>query len=237
MNQFQHRNYSIIQRTSENVQNYMTQVYGWMTVGLLLTSFVALYALNNNNIVIYLGTHSATLIALIIAEIALVLGLSFLLPKLTASMATTMFMLYSSLTGLTISLVLVAYTGTSITSTFFITATMFAAMSFYGYVTKRSLNGLGNFLFMALIGITITSIVNIWLQQSTLTSIITYAGVLIFSGLTAYDTQKLRDLGQQIDSTSDQDQIRKHAIIGALTLYLDFINLFLMMLRIVGDRR
>lgn len=147
-----------------------------------------------------------------------------------------MFMLYSALTGLTISLVLVAYTGASVASTFFITAAMFGALSFYGYTTKRSLSGMGSFLFMALIGLIIASLVNIWLQSSGLTLVITYVGVLIFSGLTAYDTQKLKDMGSQIDSR-DQEGMRKYAILGALTLYLDFINLFLMMLRILGDRR
>ncbi|WGL99414.1 Bax inhibitor-1/YccA family protein [Arsenophonus sp. aPb] len=236
MDRFERQNDSIVQRAGAGIQAYMAQVYGWMTVGLLLTAFVAWYAINNSNIIMYLATHGWVLIGLIIAEFALVIGLSFLLPKLSAGLATAMFMLYSALTGLTISLVLVAYTGASVASTFFITAAMFGALSFYGYTTKRSLSGMGSFLFMALIGLIIASLVNIWLQSSGLTLVITYAGVLIFAGLTAYDTQKLKDMGSQIDSR-DQDGMRKYAILGALTLYLDFINLFLMMLRILGDRR
>ncbi|MGP1959317.1 MAG: Bax inhibitor-1/YccA family protein [Arsenophonus sp. NC-TX2-MAG3] len=236
MDQFERRNDSIVQRAGAGIQTYMTQVYGWMTVGLLLTTFVAWYAINNSNIIMYMATHSWVLIGLIIAEFGLVIGLTFLLPKLSGALATTMFMLYSALTGLTISLVLVAYTGASVASTFFITTTMFGALSSYGYTTKRSLSGIGSFLFMALIGLIIASMVNIWMQNSGLTLIISYAGVLIFSGLTAYDTQKLKDMGSQIDGR-DQEGMRKYSILGALTLYLDFINLFLMMLRILGDRR
>ncbi|MGP1931326.1 MAG: Bax inhibitor-1/YccA family protein [Arsenophonus sp. ET-YP4-MAG3] len=236
MDRFEHQNNSIVQRASADIQIYMAQVYGWMTVGLLLTAFVAWYAINNSNIITYLNTHNWMLIILIISEFALVIGLSFLLSKLSGVLATAMFMLYSLLTGLTISLLLVAYTGTSVASTFFITSAMFGALSFYGYTTKRSLSGMGSFLFMLLIGLIIASFVNIWLQNFGLTLVITYLGVLIFSGLTAYDTQKLKDMGSQIDS-NDQEDMRKYAIFGALTLYLDFINLFLMMLRIVGDRR
>lgn len=151
-------------------------------------------------------------------------------------MATGMFMLYSVLTGLTISVVLAAYTMESVAGTFFITAAMFGALSVYGYTTKRSLSGIGNFLFMALIGLIIASIVNIFMKSSALYWVITYAGVLIFAGLTAYDTQKLKEMGAQID-VEDKESMRKLAILGALNLYLDFINLFLMLLRIFGDRR
>ncbi|MDT9587037.1 MAG: Bax inhibitor-1/YccA family protein [Candidatus Arsenophonus melophagi] len=236
MDRFKRQNNSIIQRADIGIQAYMSQVYGWMMVGLLLTAFVALYAINNSNITMYLATHSWILIGLIIAEFALVIGLSVLLPKLSAELATTMFMLYSALTGLTTSMVLIAYTGTSVASTFFIAAAMFGALSFYGYTIKYDLSSIGNFLFMALIGLIIASLVNIWLKSSGLTFMITYVGVLIFSGLVAYDTQKLKDMGNQMDSC-DQEGIRKYAILGALTLYLDFINLFFIMLRILGDRR
>ncbi|WMY96844.1 MAG: Bax inhibitor-1/YccA family protein [Arsenophonus sp.] len=236
MDLFDHRNDSIIQRAGAGIQTYMSQVYGWMTVGLLLTTFVSWYAINNSNIISYLVTHSWMLIVLIIAEIGLVIGLSFLLPKLSAGAATAMFMLYSMLTGITTSLVLISYTGASIVSTFFVTATMFGALSLYGYSTKRNLSSISIFLFMAIIGIIIASIVNIWLRNTGLMLIISYFSVLIFSALTAYDTQKLKNMGSQIDSL-DQDNMRKYAIIGALTLYLDFINLFLMLLRIFGDRR
>ncbi|WMY96217.1 MAG: Bax inhibitor-1/YccA family protein [Arsenophonus sp.] len=236
MDLFDHRNDSIIQRAGAGIQTYMSQVYGWMTVGLLLTTFVSWYAINNSNIISYLAVHSWMLIGLIIAEIGLVIGLSFLLPTLSAGAATAMFMLYSMLTGITTSLVLISYTGASIVSTFFVTAAMFGSLSLYGYSTKRNLSSMRIFLFMAIIGIIIASLVNIWLRSAGLMLIISYFSVLIFSALTAYDTQKLKNMGSQIDS-SDQDNMRKYAIVGALTLYLDFINLFLMLLRIVGDRR
>ncbi|MFP3019191.1 MAG: Bax inhibitor-1 family protein [Arsenophonus sp.] len=236
MNRFENQKDSIIQRSSVDIQTYIAQVYGWMTVGLLLTAFVSWYAINNSSIIMYLATHAWVSIGLIIAEFALVTGLSFLLPKLSGAMATAMFMLYSVLTGLTISLLLISYTGVSVATTFFITAAMFCALSFYAYTTKRSLSGMGSFLFMALIGMIISSLINIWIQSSNLTLVITYAGILIFSGLTAYDTQKLKDMGNQIDNRN-QESVRKYAIFGALTLYLDFINLFLMMLRIFGNRR
>ncbi|WMY95064.1 MAG: Bax inhibitor-1/YccA family protein [Arsenophonus sp.] len=236
MDLFDHRNDSIIQRAGAGIQTYMSQVYGWMTVGLLLTTFVSWYAINNGNIITYLAMHSWMLIGLIITEIGLVIGLSFLLPRLSASAATAMFMLYSMLTGITTSLVLISYTGASIVSTFFITAAMFGSLSLYGYSTKRNLSSMSIFLFMAIIGIIVASLVNIWLRSAGLMLIISYFAVLIFSALTAYDTQKLKNMGSQIDS-SDQDNMRKYAIVGALTLYLDFINLFLMLLRIVADRR
>ncbi|VAY02449.1 Inner membrane protein YbhL [Arsenophonus endosymbiont of Aleurodicus dispersus] len=236
MDRFERQNYSIFQRAGAGIQPYMAQVYGWMMVGLLLTAFVAWYAINNSNIIMYLATHSWVLIGFIVAEFSLVIGLSSLLPKLNRALATGMFMLYSALTGLTISLVLVAYAGATVASTFFITAATFGVLSFYGSVTKRSLSGIGSFLFMIIIGLVITSLVNIWLQSSGLTLVITYVGVLIFAGLTAYDTQKLKDMGSHID-IHDPEDMRKYAILGALTLYLDFLNLFLIMLRIIGDRR
>ncbi|XZQ54873.1 MAG: Bax inhibitor-1/YccA family protein [Arsenophonus sp.] len=236
MDRFEHQNNSIVQRAGESIQIYMAQVYGWMTVGLLLTAFVAWYAINDRNIINYLETHGGILIGLTISEFALVTVLSFMLQKLSGTIATAMFMLYSLLTGLTISLLLISYTGASIVSTFFTTAAMFGALSFYGYTTKRSLNSIGSFLFMLLIGLIVASLINVWQKSFGLTMIITYLGVLIFSGLTAYDTQKLKEMGSQIDSR-DQEGIRKHAIFGALNLYLDFINLFLIMLRIVNNRR
>ncbi|CAL1329016.1 Bax inhibitor-1/YccA family protein [Candidatus Providencia siddallii] len=235
MNQFDQRNYSIIQRTNTSVQAFMSQVYGWMVVGLLLTAFVAMYALNTN-IFFTIATNNFLFFGMLIAEFSLVMCLSLFLPKLSAALATGMFMLYSLLTGLTISITLAMYTGESITSTFVITSIMFASLSFYGYVTKRSLTGIGNFLFMALIGITVASIVNIWLQSAGISWIISFIGVFLFSALTAYDTQKLKNIGLQVDE-NNTETMRKYSIVGALSLYLDFINLFLMLLRIADDRR
>jgi len=150
--------------------------------------------------------------------------------------ATGLFMLYSALTGLTLSSIFVVYTGSSIASTFVVAGGMFGAMSLYGYTTRRDLSRLGSLLFMALIGIVLASVVNIWLKSSALMWAVTYIGVVVFVGLTAYDTQKLKNMGEQL-SVDDKDSFRKYSIVGALTLYLDFINLFLMLLRIFGNRR
>ncbi|MGL5398915.1 MAG: Bax inhibitor-1/YccA family protein, partial [Plesiomonas shigelloides] len=155
---------------------------------------------------------------------------------LSGAMATSLFMLYSALTGLTLSSIFIMYTASSIASTFLVTAGMFGAMSLYGYTTKRDLSGFGNMLFMALIGIVLASLVNMWLKSDTLMWVITYIGVVLFVGLTAYDTQKLKMIGEQL-SVDDKENFRKYSIVGALTLYLDFINLFLMLLRIMGNRR
>ncbi len=173
---------------------------------------------------------------LIIAQLALVFVLSGMVQRLSAGMATTLFMLYSALTGLTLSSIFIAYTYSSIASTFVVTGGMFGAMSLYGYTTKRDLSGFGSMLFMGLIGIVLASLVNLWLKSEALMWAVTYIGVVLFVGLTAYDTQKLKNIGEQID-TRDSATLRKYSILGALTLYLDFINLFLMLLRIMGNRR
>jgi len=162
--------------------------------------------------------------------------ISGMVNRLNGTVATALFMLYSALTGLTLSSIFIAYTYSSIASTFVVTAGMFGAMSLYGYTTKRDLSGFGSMLFMALIGIVLASLVNIWLKSTALMWAITYIGVVVFVGLTAYDTQKLKAMGEQLNS-DDKDSFRKYAIVGALTLYLDFINLFLMLLRIFGNRR
>ncbi|ETT02074.1 Bax inhibitor-1/YccA family protein [Providencia sp. PROV188] len=235
MGQFDQRNDSLVQNASTGVQAFMSQVYGWMTVGLLLTAFVAWYSLSSG-LFFTIATNKVLFFGMIIAELGLVMGLSFLLPKMSGAIATGMFMLYALLTGLTISVILAVYTGESVVGTFIITAVMFGALSFYGYTTKRSLTGMGNFLFMALIGLVVASLVNIWLQSSMMYWVITYGGVLLFAALTAYDTQKLKEMGEQINQ-DDRENMRKYSIMGALSLYLDFINLFLMLLRIFGDRR
>ena len=224
------RSDSIVQPRA-GLQTYMAQVYGWMTVGLLLTAFVAWYAANSAAV-----TNRVFLIGLIIAQLALVIVLSAMIQKLSAGVTTMLFMLYSALTGLTLSSIFIVYTAASIASTFVVTAGMFGAMSLYGYTTKRDLSGFGNMLFMALIGIVLASLVNFWLKSEALMWAVTYIGVIVFVGLTAYDTQKLKNMGEQID-TRDTSNLRKYSILGALTLYLDFINLFLMLLRIFGNRR
>nr|WP_159464691.1 Bax inhibitor-1/YccA family protein [Scandinavium goeteborgense] len=226
---------SIVQSRS-GVQTYMAQVYGWMTCGLLLTAFVAWFAANTPAVMMFVFSSKITFFGLIIAQLGLVFVLSGMVQRLSAGMATTLFMLYSALTGVTLSSIFIAYTYSSIASTFIVTAGMFGGMSLYGYTTKRDLTGMGKMLFMALIGIVLASLVNIWLKSTPLMWAVTYIGVVVFVGLTAYDTQKLKAIGEQID-TSDSGNLRKYAILGALTLYLDFINLFLMLLRIMGNRR
>lgn len=187
----------------------MAQVYGWMTVGLLLTAFVAWYAANSAAVMELLFTNRVFLIGLIIAQLALVIVLSAMIQKLSAGVTTMLFMLYSALTGLTLSSIFIVYTAASIASTFVVTAGMFGAMSLYGYTTKRDLSGFGNMLFMALIGIVLASLVNFWLKSEALMWAVTYIGVIVFVGLTAYDTQKLKNMGEQIDTrdTSKPAQI------------------------------
>jgi FtsH-binding integral membrane protein len=175
------------------------------------------------------------LIVLIIAELALVWTVSAAVNKLSAPVATALFMLYSALNGLTLSVIFLAYTHKTLGSTFLVTAAMFGAMSVYGMVTRRDLTRLGSFLFMALIGLILASVVNLFLASPAMYWIISYAGVLIFVGLTAYDTQRLKLVAEH--TANDQAMAARLAVNGALTLYLDFINLFLLMLRILGDRR
>ncbi len=230
------RNDSIVQQASTGLQTYMAQVYGWMTCGLLLTAFVSWFAANDDRIMFFIFSNRFVFFGLIIAQLGLVFVLSGMVHRLSGGVATSLFMLYSALTGLTMASIFTIYTGTSIASTFFITAGMFGAMSFYGYTTKRDLSRFGSLLFMALIGIMLASLVNFWLKSPALMWAITYIGVVVFVGLTAYDTQKLKSIGESIN-TNDKENLRRYSIMGALTLYLDFINLFLMLLRIFGNRR
>lgn len=229
------RSESIVQARS-GLQTYMAQVYGWMTVGLLLTAFIAWYAANSSAFMELLYTNRIFFFGLVIAQLAVVFVLSGLVNRLSAGVMTTLFMLYSVLTGLTLSSIFIIYTASSIASTFVVTGGMFGVMSLWGYTTKRDLSGWGNMLFMALIGIILASLVNFWLKSEALMWAVTYIGVVVFVGLTAYDTQKLKNIGEQID-VRDSSNLRKYSILGALTLYLDFINLFLMLLRIFGNRR
>jgi FtsH-binding integral membrane protein len=225
----------IIQARS-GLQTYMAQVYGWMTCGLLLTAFVAWYASHSIAFLQLLSGNRFFFFGLVIAQLGVVIVLSALIQRLSAGAATALFMLYSVLTGLTLCSIFLIYTASSIAGTFVVTAGMFGAMSLWGYTTKRDLSGWGNMLFMALIGILLASLVNFWLKSEALMWVVTYVGVVVFVGLTAYDTQKLKAIGQQVDPR-DATALRKYSIFGALTLYLDFINLFLMLLRIFGNRR
>ena len=216
-------------------QRFMVRVYNWMTAGLAITGFMAFYVSNNETIMNIIFGNPIMPIVLMIAQIGLVFWLASRVMQMSVSQATGVFMLYAGLTGVTFSFIFVVYTSASITSTFLVTAGTFGAMSLYGYTTKKDLTSWGSFLFMGLIGIIIASEVNMFMQSNMMHMIITYAGVLIFVGLTAYDTQKIKEMNILGNEGTDEDT--KEAVRGALTLYLDFINLFLMLLRLMGDRR
>ncbi len=216
-------------------QRFMVRVYNWMTAGLALTGLIAYVVAGDEALMQMIFGNQLIFWGLIIAQLGLVVWLSGWIGKMTAMTATTAFMGYAALTGLTLSMIFVIYTASSITSAFLVTSLTFGAMSFYGYTTKRDLTAMGSFLIMGLFGIIIASLVNFWLQSPAIYWITTYAGVLIFVGLTAYDTQKIKAMNIIGNEGTEEDT--KEAIVGALTLYLDFINLFLMLLRIMGDRR
>jgi len=213
---------------------FVTKVFGWMTAGLMITAVIATYVAGNPALVERIF-RSGVFVALIIAELGLVLILSAAINKLSAPAASAMFIIYSALNGLTLSVIFLVYTTASLTSTFFITSGTFGAMFLYGWTTKRDLTGLGSLCFMALIGLILASIVNLFMASSGLYWLVTYAGVAIFVGLTAYDGQKIRLMGRALGA--EGEVARKAAVLGALALYLDFVNLFLLLLRIFGRRR
>jgi len=217
-----------------SVAQFFNAVYAWMAAGLGLTAVVAWWVSTRPDIMMQVF-RGPVLIGLIIAELALVFTISAAVRKINAAAATALFMLYSALNGLTLSAIFIVYAHATLASAFLITAGMFGAMSVYGYVTKRDLTAMGSLLFMALVGLIIASVVSIFWRNSMLTTIINYAGVLIFVGLTAYDTQKLKQIA--IATAGDAAMSARLSINGALQLYLDFLNLFLFLLRILGDRR
>jgi FtsH-binding integral membrane protein len=212
----------------------ISRVYAWMTAGLLVTGAVAAYTAQSQWLLQLIFGNPFGIWVLFIAQIAMVISLSAGIGRLAPAAATALFIAYAALNGLTMASIFLVYTSESIASTFFITATTFGVMSVYGYVTKRDLTKMGSLLFMALIGLILASLVNIFLKSTTLYWIITYAGVLIFVGLIAWDTQKIKRLSTQ---ATDETSAHRLAILGSLMLYLDFINLFLFMLRIFGRRR
>ncbi len=227
------------QLTAQQVQtiqaSFINKVYAWMCLALTVTGFIAFRTAQSDALLNLIFSNGVVLIGLIIVELGIVFWMSRNIEKISSNTAIGLFMLYSALNGLTLSVILLAYTASSVASTFFITAGTFGLMSAYGYFTKKDLTSWGNLLFMALIGLIIASVVNIFWANPTMYWIISYVGVLIFVGLTAYDTQKIKNMSLELDSNSEEG--RKGAIMGALALYLDFINLFIMLLRIFGDRR
>ena len=219
------------------VNSFIQSVYNWMAIGLALTGGVAFFVASSPSLIRLIFGNQILFFGLIIGELGLVFYLSARVQKIQASTATALFMLYAALNGVTLSFIFLAYTSTSIASTFFVCAGTFVACSVYGMVTKRDLTSLGGFMSMGLIGIIIATVINLFIRSSAMTMVISYIGVLVFVGLTAYDTQKLKHMAIIQPAGLDAGVVRKGAIIGALTLYLDFINLFLMLLRILGDSR
>lgn len=226
----------VIQSVNTAYRTLMGKVYLWMTLALAVTGLTSLYVASSPGLVQSIFASRGTFWLLVIAELALVFILSARIMKMSFSTAGIMFALYSVLNGVTMSFIFITYTSTSIATAFFVTAGMFAAMSFIGFVTKKDLSSFGSFFTMALIGLIIASVVNIFLNSSVMYWIITYVGVLLFVGLTAYDTQKIKQmLIEYGDEVNDSTQ--KLALIGSLSLYLDFINLFLYILRLFGNNK
>jgi FtsH-binding integral membrane protein len=219
------------------VNDYVRSVYNWMCIGLALTGFVAYYVSTNETILKIIMSNSLVLFGLIIAQLGLVFSIAGMVNRMSAGTATALFVIYAALNGVLFSFIFIVYTRASIFSTFFICAGTFLACSIYGWTTKRDLTSLGGFLFMGLIGIIIASVVNWFIRSSAMSMIVSYIGVFVFVGLTAYDTQKIKKMALAQPAGLDGAVIRKGAILGALSLYLDFINLFLMLLRIFGQSR
>ena len=229
----------------EGLRAYMLKVYNFMASGILLTGIVAYISFNmavvtDGSVIVSFTEFGNALFfsglkwIVMLAPLGVVFYMSFGIKKMSSAKAQTVFWIFAALMGLSLSWILLIYTQTSIARVFFITSATFGAMSIYGYTTKRDLTKLGSFLMMGLIGIIIASVVNIFLKSSMMYFVISILGVLIFVGLTAYDTQKIKNMY----SASDTGELMgKKALMGALTLYLDFINLFIMLLRLFGQRR
>ena len=206
-----------------------------MAAALSVTGIVSYFLSQSANFWIYMSEHSSLIWVILFAQLGLVMWMSSRVVSMSMTTATLLFILYSVLMGVTMSTIFMVYTMSSIASVFFITAGTFLVMSIIGYVTRIDLSRIGSILFMALIGIIIATVVNIFVHSETLYWIISYAGVLIFVGLTAYDTQKIKEMMYNYGSADEMGH--KLALLGALVLYLDFINLFLFLLRILGDRK
>jgi uncharacterized protein len=217
----------------ERVGAFLSRVYGWMFAGLLVTAITAFTVAASPALIETLILNRIVFWALIIGQFGLVIYLSARVEKVSPTTAAGLFILYSALTGVTSSVILLIYTGASITSTFIVTAGMFGATAVFGTVTKRSLAGVGQFMFMGLIGLILASIVGIFWQNSALQFVISVVGVLVFTGLTAWDAQRLKQMAVALPD----GRVGAYAVVGALSLYLDFINLFFFLLRFTGNRR
>mgnify|MGYP000908900426 CR=1 FL=1 len=217
------------------VNDFVSKVFGWMSFALLTTGLTSFLVSQSMDTVSFIVLNRPVFFGLIIIELGLVMLISALINKISFSTAIVLFIIYSIVNGLTLSVIFLAYTMASIASTFIVTASTFGVMCVYGLVTKKDLTGVGSLLYMALFGLIIASIANLFLHNETVYWIITYAGIIIFVGLTAYDAQKIKQIGES--SFAKTEQGKNLAVIGALQLYLDFINLFLFLLRLLGKRR
>ena len=218
---------------AERVSAFLRAVYGWMCLGLGVTAVVAFSVASSPQIVHALVSSRLLFFAVLGGELALVFYLSARVAKLAPGTASALFLGYSALNGVTLSLILLAYTSASVASTFAVCALMFGALALYGTTTSRSLAGVGQFMFMGLIGLIAASIIGIFWHNSALQFLIACVGVLVFTGLTAWDAQRLKEMAVALP----EGQVQSYAIVGALSLYLDFINLFLMLLRLFGGER
>jgi FtsH-binding integral membrane protein len=219
------------------VNSFVRSVYNWMAIGLAITGFTAYAVANSPEVQRVIFGSGIVFFGLILAQLALVFMISGRIYKMQSSTATTLFIVYSALNGATLSAIFMAYAASTITSTFFVCSTTFVGCSIYGYTTRRDLTSMGGFLTMGLIGIVIASLINMFFRSGAVSTIISYIGVLVFVGLTAYDTQDIKNMALAQPDDVDAGAVRKGAILGALKLYLDFINLFLMLLRIFGSSR
>ena len=217
----------------ERVTVFLRSVYGWMAAGLAVTALVATVVAGSPELVFTIASNRLIFWGLMLSQIGIVVWLSARAATMAPATAAMLFLLYSALTGLTMSFVLLAFTGQSIATTFMVTAGTFGALATYGTVTKRSLAGWGQFLFMGLIGVVIASVVGMFWQNDGFQFVLGFIGVIVFTGLTAYDAQRLKAMALALPG----GRTGAYAVVGALTLYLDFINLFLMLLRLTGDRR
>jgi len=220
-------------QTAERVSAFLWKVYGWMAVGLGLTAVVAFAVAGSPDLLRVLVGNRLVFFALVIAELGLVFFMSSRADRLSPGTASGLFALYSALNGVTLSVILLAYTGESVTMTFVVTAGMFGALALFGSTTKRSLAGAGQFFMMGLIGLILASIVGMFWHNDALQFLISVVGVIVFTGLTAWDAQRLKQMAVALP----EGQVGAYAVVGALSLYLNFINLFLMLLRFTGSRR
>lgn len=224
-----------LNRAEASERSFMSQVYLWMAMGLFITAAVAWGVSNNPSLVATLFRNQFLMFALVIGQLGLVWWLSASIMRISVSAATIGFSVYATLNGVIFSSIFLVYTYASIASTFLVTALTFTAISVYGFTTKKDLTSIGSFCFMALIGLIIASLVNMFLKSAAFDYVLSYIGVAIFIGLTAWDTQQLKRIHEQ--GFGAGEMLQKVSLMGALKLYLDFINLFLLLLRIMGRRR